>query len=42
MLKSAVVLFIFQFEIAVITKDGVEIEPAASADTNWDIAPMVK
>ena len=38
-----VVLFIwFQFEVAVITKDGVVIEPATTAHTNWEIAPMVK
>ena len=34
--------FLFQFEMAVITKDGVVIEPATSAETNWEIAPMVK
>ena len=33
---------IFQYEVAVITKDGAVIEPATSADTNWDIAPLVK
>ena len=33
---------VFQFEVAVITKDGVVIEPVTSADTNWEIAPMVK
>ena len=32
----------FQYEVAVITKDGAVIEPATSADTNWDIAPLVK
>ena len=31
-----------QYEIAVITSDGVVIEPATSAQTNWEIAPMVK
>ena len=33
---------IFQYEVAVLTKDGAVIEPATSADTNWDIAPLVK
>lgn len=31
-----------KYEIAVITSDGVVIEPATSAQTNWEIAPMVK
>ncbi|KAM7437161.1 Proteasome subunit beta type-4 [Porites harrisoni] len=31
-----------KYEVAVITKDGAVIEPATSADTNWDIAPLVK
>jgi len=31
-----------KFEVAVITKDGVVIEPATTAHTNWEIAPMVK
>lgn len=31
-----------KYEVAVITKDGVVIEPVQSLDTNWDIAPMVK
>ncbi|KAK3728473.1 hypothetical protein QZH41_002335 [Actinostola sp. cb2023] len=30
-----------KFEIAIITKDGTVIEEPQSAETNWDIAPMV-
>lgn len=41
-LKLMVLSIVFQFEVAVITKDGVVIEPVTSADTNWEIAPMVK
>ena len=35
-------LLIFQYEVAVITKDGAVIEPATSVDTNWDIAAVVE
>ncbi|XP_068744360.1 proteasome subunit beta type-4-like [Montipora capricornis] len=31
-----------KYEVAVITKDGVVIEPVQSLVTNWDIASMVK
>ena len=32
----------FQYEITVITKDGVRIEPPTSATTDWSIAHMVE
>lgn len=40
--EAILISIYFQFEVAVITKDGVVIEPAISSDTNWEIAPMVK
>ncbi|XP_072173606.1 proteasome subunit beta type-4-like [Diadema setosum] len=31
-----------RYEIAVVTEKGVTIDPPASSQTNWDIAPMVE
>lgn len=36
-------LFIlFQYEIAIVTADGVEIVGPLSSETNWDIAHLVR
>ena len=32
----------FQYEIAVVTKDGARIEGPKVSDTNWDIANLVR
>lgn len=32
----------FQFQIATVTEKGVEIEGPLSAETNWDIAHMIR
>lgn len=34
--------FFFQFQIATVTEKGVEIEGPLSAETNWDIAHMIR
>lgn len=33
---------LFQYEIAIVTADGVEIIGPLSSETNWDIAHMVR
>lgn len=35
-------LLSFQFQIATVTEKGVEIEGPLSAETNWDIAHMIR
>ena len=35
-------LLFFQFQIATVTEKGVEIEGPLSAETNWDIAHMIR
>lgn len=32
----------FQYEIAIVTEEGVEIIGPLSSETNWDIAHMVR
>ena len=38
----SIIFNFIQFEIAVITEDGVTVESNMTADTNWDIAHYVK
>lgn len=33
---------LFQYEIAIVTAEGVEIIGPLSSETNWDIAHMVR
>lgn len=33
---------LFQYEIAIVTEEGVEIISPLSSETNWDIAHMVR
>lgn len=33
---------LFQYEIAIVTADGVEIIGPLSSETNWDIAHLVR
>lgn len=42
--KHSFTLFVvlFQYEIAIVTEDGVEIIGPLSSETNWDIAHMVR
>lgn len=35
-------MFLFQYEIAIVTEEGVEIIGPLSSETNWDIAHMVR
>lgn len=41
-LFSERVMFLFQYEIAIVTEEGVEIVGPLSSETNWDIAHMVR
>ena len=35
-------LLLFQYEVAVITKDGVQIKSPVVSQTNWDVAQYCK